>query len=556
MADSDLLPRPKRWDKPFATPESIPDLAEVLSLPLFEQIDPDNFPPSLPIFGIIENDARIIHVKRDEIIIRAGDYGNSAFLILSGKADVVLPPGLPEKLLGRSDNKNSLISKVLDTLNLKKKDNIAHSSLLAVGDGETVRTFLPNAKNVMSELETITLEAGDIFGEVAALTRAPRIASIIAQNDCKLLEIRWQGLREMRKYSPRFQSHVDQYFRDRNMISYLRNIKLFSGLDNESLDELAKETLFESYGEADWYTQHEKLESSSIEHEAMIAAEDSYADGVLIVLSGFARISHKYNNGEQTTGFLRAGDVFGLEDIHQQHAKKSSDNAAVYGSSLRAIGYTNVLRIPSWIIEETILGSPSTDAWLTVNQSSIKPNELTKIGMLEFLMDHYYINGTSTMMIDMERCIRCDDCVTACASAHNNVPQFSRSGEIHNQFMIASACMHCTDPVCLVGCPTGAIHRSSEKGEVIINENTCIGCETCANACPYDNIQMVTQLNKEGLAILDEKTHKPLLKATKCDLCINKLGGPACVNACPHDALVRVDMKENPTLTNFLDRHL
>ena len=56
--------------------------------------------------------------------------------------------------------------------------------------------------------------------------------------------------------------------------------------------------------------------------------------------------------------------------------------------------------------------------------------------------------------------------------------------------MVVNACMHCTDPVCLIDCPTEAIHRDRETGNVLINDATCIGCAACAEACPYDNIQM------------------------------------------------------------------
>ena len=48
----------------------------------------------------------------------------------------------------------------------------------------------------------------------------------------------------------------------------------------------------------------------------------------------------------------------------------------------------------------------------------------------------------------------------------------------------------------------------------------------------------------KGNPILDFDTHKPILKATKCDLCIDQLGGPACIRACSQDALHRVDFHE------------
>ena len=102
----------------------------------------------------------------------------------------------------------------------------------------------------------------------------------------------------------------------------------------------------------------------------------------------------------------------------------------------------------------------------------------------------------------------------------------------------------------MIGCPTGAIHRSISGGTVVINDDTCIGCGTCANSCPYENISLVEIADIEGNPLVDESTHKPIVKATKCDLCADQLGGPACVRACPHDALQRVDFREFTTVTS------
>jgi Fe-S-cluster-containing dehydrogenase component len=119
--------------------------------------------------------------------------------------------------------------------------------------------------------------------------------------------------------------------------------------------------------------------------------------------------------------------------------------------------------------------------------------------------------------------------------------------------MVAHACMHCTDPVCLIGCPTGAIGREHATGVVQINDDTCIGCGTCAQSCPYDNIRMVEIFDDAFRQQVDER-QLPILKATKCDLCVDQSGGPACVNACPHDAMVRINMRETDVLSQWLDR--
>ena len=157
------------------------------------------------------------------------------------------------------------------------------------------------------------------------------------------------------------------------------------------------------------------------------------------------------------------------------------------------------------------------------------------------------------MVIDMDRCTRCDECVRACATTHDGNPRFLRHGPMIDHLMIASACMHCVDPVCMIGCPTGAIHRSSFGGEVIINPATCIGCGTCAANCPYESIRMVEVRSSKGEFLVDEE-FQPILKATKCDLCVEQTSGPACLNACPHDALSRTDLTHVTSLTKWLKR--
>ena len=54
--------------------------------------------------------------------------------------------------------------------------------------------------------------------------------------------------------------------------------------------------------------------------------------------------------------------------------------------------------------------------------------------------------------------------------------------------------------------------------------------------------------------IVDEKSGEPIVKATKCDLCADNLGGPACERACPHDALSRVDLTDGASLSKLLER--
>jgi Fe-S-cluster-containing dehydrogenase component len=230
------------------------------------------------------------------------------------------------------------------------------------------------------------------------------------------------------------------------------------------------------------------------------------------------------------------------------------------------VGYVDVLRIPADVVKRAILphsrlriAAPRPYTGLRIksgsDQSAIRnPKSEIDPSLLDFLADHRFLNGTETMLINLDRCTRCDDCVRACAATHDNNPRFIRQGPTHDHIMVANACMHCVDPVCMIGCPTGAIARDFDTGTVRINDQTCIGCATCANSCPYQAIRMVEIREAAGAFFIDAATQLPIVKATKCDLCASQLTGPACQAACPHDALVRIDLGNLSSLANWVSR--
>ena len=80
---------------------------------------------------------------------------------------------------------------------------------------------------------------------------------------------------------------------------------------------------------------------------------------------------------------------------------------------------------------------------------------------MEFIVEERLLNATRAMVIDLDRCTRCDGCLKACATTHDGNPRFKREGPVHDRLMFAQACMHCQDPVCMIGCPTGAIGRDN-----------------------------------------------------------------------------------------------
>ena len=564
------IERPQRWDQPLdpAMDQAIVDL--VLSREPFQSMTPAAFSSKVSLDGIIKNDCRLLHLEEGDIIVREGDYGSSAFLILDGTALVSLK-SLPASLLGRESQPAK--SNWLDWINAAwtrsphpesrdvQQTQLSNDLVGSRDNGGATQVFLHDIPRVIGVDASVKLQSGEIFGEISALTRTPRSATVVANSKMLLLEIRWQGFRELLKRDDALREHVQQLYRQNSLRAHLRELPILKSVGHEAMESIWEATQFRSYGDFQWNQQFQSTARTDIadriQSEPLIAEEGQAAHSLFLIRSGFARLSRKHGDGHRTIAYLGKGQVFGLREM-VHNARTNEDRPWLL--SLRAVGYVDVLTIPAAAVQTALLPNITSDLMpaplpareASPGSASVKSSENNRrlatreksvdTPLLEFLVDNRLVNGSNAMVIDLNRCTRCDDCVRACASTHDNNPRFNRSGPVHDNWMVAHACMHCLDPVCMIGCPTGAISRESETGTVTINDSTCIGCSTCSNSCPYDNIQMVEINDRKGLPIIDSFSGDPIRKATKCDLCHDHGGGPACQRACPHDALVRIDL--------------
>lgn len=159
------------------------------------------------------------------------------------------------------------------------------------------------------------------------------------------------------------------------------------------------------------------------------------------------------------------------------------------------------------------------------------------------------------MAIDLSRCIGCNTCAVAC-KVSNNLPKDVWWNVVHTEgrdFADTSKgtyggemqlswlpvnCMHCENAVCEEVCPTGATVKRDD-GIVTVDEETCIGCKSCMEACPYDVRRLI---ENEPEYYLELPIGDPAAKShkggtvEKCDFCagsIDRGEKPACMELCP-----------------------
>ncbi|MDE0960577.1 MAG: 4Fe-4S dicluster domain-containing protein [Planctomycetota bacterium] len=543
--------RPIRWDQPFGEellPDQLVDWALTGTVLSFACTDFQ--PGGATIADILKNDARQVEYLPGEILIRKGDYGGSVFFGLTGSIHVLTDPAGEVALQTRTMPKKRSWWQAISQLWRNSKgpetrlDTASEiSSIDEVALIKKARTIPVNLENFIRDYKSVEIPMGRSIGEIASLRRSTRSATVFSTTKTLVLELRWQAIRDICRKSRLFRQYLEDEVRSRSLGNLFSDIPLFDKIPKDDQAKIMDVICFERHGNENW---NQGLRSSLgnkdalIDQETLVVKAGWRLDGIWVLLNGFCRISKNRDGVPDTTDYLRPGDVFGLEELLEA---TESGRAPVATRNIHSIGATDLLLISTSAVQKYILPHiPKADLIKNFSRPGGELN-ISK-GTLEFLVDHRIINGNQAMIIDLDRCTDCDDCVKACAITHDGNPRFIREGHRHAQLMVATACMHCCDPVCLVGCPTGAIHRESASGNVIIQESTCIGCGTCVEACPYDNIRTVEIKDATGNPIIDTKSGSPILRATKCDLCIDQPSGPACVNACPQDALHRVHFGE------------
>ena len=418
------------------------------------------------------------------------------------------------------------------------------------------------------------LPVGVSFGEMAILAGVPRNATVVVPPGATatVLEVTRPALRLLRKL-PKFGRALDMSYRKHGLGRVLEDVRqsTHNAFSPELIKELGNAARFMIYGK-----------------NHVLHREGEVVDRIAFLKNGWVRrvrgldfnpaiTDMTMGLDEEDVGidFLGAGNCLGLEGVETDRTWKYTATVLARTEVLE-VSIPHLRANPK--LRDAVMKSFPEFSVADDDVQLLRTLDSRTVSATEKEITTGLVDGTNLLVMDMDLCIRCGNCSLACHTMHGksrllrrgiHLERPTKIGSSFTQHVLSpSVCMHCQDPECLTGCPTGAIGRFS-GGQIDIDTKTCIGCGDCATQCPYNAITMVprkapaaepetwqTRL-KGWLDIAPKPLPAPVtetenLLAVKCNLCNNTPLNPpgrkthkfSCQESCPTGALVRVNPRE------------
>jgi Fe-S-cluster-containing dehydrogenase component len=362
--------------------------------------------------------------------------------------------------------------------------------------------------------------SGEFFGEFALLGRGQRSATVTCEQNTVLLEIEKRRFDLLARRHGEALSTLESIYHARAISTYLRSHDFLGGLPPAELERLMHGAKMRKFARND-----------------VVSRMGEDASTVLVVKDGVLKAARpSQDGGVSILAYFNTHDVIGVDE-------EESVTTQGRGYDLVALGQVEIIYLEK--TQFAALATTAPEIYARFGKSSMGADmgnnqQNTVMGFAASMLKEG-VEAESLLIINLDRCVRCGNCVRACHSRHEYTrlerrgPIFRRRTSLesttHEHILVPGSCRHCRDPECMIGCPTGAIQRYPD-GDVGINDN-CIGCDNCARKCPYGNISMRP---------LPESEHKDGItkKAIKCNLCRGH-SYSNCVHECPRGAILRVD---------------
>jgi Fe-S-cluster-containing hydrogenase component 2/CRP-like cAMP-binding protein len=401
---------------------------------------------------------------------------------------------------------------------------------------------------------------GSWFGEASAICHHAALATYRAIGDATVALLESRLLTRLYAEDETLRGRIDASYHD-GLPLHLRASALCRDLDDAAIASLQRAAELRLFDEGD-----------------VVAAAGDEATSVWLVRAGAVACVATADGAERTLAFYKGNATFGEHAITAPGGAWSATYKALTRSALVSLprgafaGLADADRRTVARAANRLVGADDVAALAGDGPAA----GISVLDELHVMVERESVKGGRALVIDRQKCVRCNMCVESCAATHDDgVPRLSKAGTpVATDETLITACYHCEVPQCMLSCEYAAIRRDAQ-GRIRFEYDSCVGCASCIDGCPYGVIRLVPPappappiesalaslpwigrwFRREPAAAAPAVAAAPATPATgscgvggkvsqvtgktvKCDLCAG-MPFEACVYNCPTSAITR-----------------
>ena len=198
---------------------------------------------------------------------------------------------------------------------------------------------------------------------------------------------------------------------------------------------------------------------------------------------GFVKITQHRPGGDLVRAYQGRGGYFGEMGLIQD---------APRSATCTAVDHVEVVRISADDFRLMLERFPEVAKDLLAEaerraRENVEVEAHTANVDLEDFLRQGLMQAQSLLLLDLDRCTRCDLCVQACATAHDGVTRLVREGLRFENYLVATSCRQCRDPLCMVARSAVATRsrsrsRTGASGAVSVPRTARTATSTCTDS--------------------------------------------------------------------------
>ena len=237
--------------------------------------------------------------------------------------------------------------------------------------------------------------AGELIGEAACMNFQPRSATMRAAEDTIIYEMLRNVLDILRRQRE-FRRRMDQKYKERALSNHLKSVPVFRDLPESFIDELRG-----------------RVELVSFAPGEVIVRQGEEADAFYLVRMGHVKVFQTYGDGKgMVLSYLSRSQFFGEMGLLGEAGKRVATCSALDHVEVVRIGKDDFLRMIEQFpqIRARLQAVADQREAMDRDYAAERP-----AGVAAAVHRPGLVPAQSLLILDLEKCTRCDECVRACA---------------------------------------------------------------------------------------------------------------------------------------------